>query len=181
MPPAALPGGQILKIWTNGFGYIQRYSLLFIKHLFATYVRWVFAQQMWLAFENNMERYAAKLLFQWRPVRNGISRKRRVCEERIVTFTAQSPKEALVKAKNYGKEEEFQEDEDSNNCIVCFEFVGVLELKDISLSFSEGEVWYEITEMVSPMERKSKLIPLESELDVLSINTPRGKKRLRYK
>jgi hypothetical protein len=33
MPPAALPGGQILKIWTNRFGDIQRNHLqnMFVK------------------------------------------------------------------------------------------------------------------------------------------------------
>ena len=52
-----------------------------------------------------MGQYSAKLLFQWRPVRNGRSRKRRVCEERIVTFAARSPEAALRKANRHGSSE----------------------------------------------------------------------------
>jgi hypothetical protein len=66
-----------------------------------------------------MRQYSAKLLFQWRPVRSGKSRKRRVCEERIVTFSAKSAQFALSKAKKYGNDEEFKEDHDE--CIVFFE------------------------------------------------------------
>ena len=97
-----------------------------------------------------MNQYSAKLLFQWRPVRNGKSRKRRVCEVRIVTYQAASAVSALKKAKKIGKNEQYTEKKADGE--IAFEFIGVMELKDISMNFSEGEVWSELVEMVEPME-----------------------------
>ena len=59
-------------------------------------------------------------------------------------------------------------------------FVGILELKDISFNFAEGEVWSEIREMVSPMERKADLIPDKQKLDLFCKVAPSGKARLKY-
>jgi hypothetical protein len=125
-----------------------------------------------------MIHYSCKLLFQWRPIRNGIIRKRRVCEERIVVYKAKDPKSALKWAKEYGKSEEYVEGK--SNGQVCFEFVGVLELKDISLNFNEGEVWSEIKEMIEPFERRDQIIPKESELDALKKVSPKRPGRLSY-
>lgn len=124
-----------------------------------------------------MRQYSAKLLFQWRPVRNGRSRKRRVCEERIVTFAARSPKTALSKAKRIGTSEQFTDSRDGVS--IFFEFVGVLQLMDVSLSYEEGEVWWELVERVQPSERRSSLIPPERELDALRRDVPKGRSRLR--
>ena len=121
-----------------------------------------------------MNKYSAKLLFQWRPVRKGVSRKRRVCEERIIVIEAVSAREALKKVKKIGKKEEYNETNDGIK--IFFEFIGVQELKDISLSFSDGEVWYELREMVNPMERKSKLIPKENKLDALRKKSTKQKR-----
>lgn len=125
-----------------------------------------------------MKQYAAKLLFQWRPVKNGVSRKRRVCEERIVIFPAKSDGVALLKAKKLGHKGQFVEQK--NNGAVHFEFVGVLELKDITLGYSEGEVWYEILEMKQPMERRRKIIPKETTLDALRKTVSPTRGRLGY-
>lgn len=125
-----------------------------------------------------MNQYSAKLLFQWRPVRNGTSRKRRVCEVRIVTYQAASAVSALKKAKKIGKDEEYTEEKVNGE--IAFEFVGVMELKDISTTFSEGEVWSELVEMVEPMERQKQLIPDESELDAMREIVPSGRGCLQY-
>lgn len=125
-----------------------------------------------------MNQYSAKLLFQWRPLRRGISRKRRVCEERIVTFSARSGKAALSKAKKIGIKGQYTERKEDGK--VFFEFVGVLELKDISIGYSEGEVWYEIREMVEPMERRRNIVPNESNLDALKSSAPDNRGRLSY-
>ncbi len=125
-----------------------------------------------------MNQYSAKLLFQWRPVRNGNSRKRRVCEVRIVTYQVASAVSALKKAKEIGKDEEYTEEKANGE--IAFEFVGVMELKDISTAFYEGEVWSELVEMVEPMERQKQLIPNESELDAMREIAPSGRGRLQY-
>ena len=126
-----------------------------------------------------MNQYSAKLLFQWRPTKNGISRKRRVCEERIFTFFASSPELAYNKANKYGKDEQFEEIYEKSE--VYFEFIGILELKEISSSYAEGEVWSEIKEMVSPDERKEKIVPTKEELDVFQKFSPNHKLKYRYK
>lgn len=125
-----------------------------------------------------MNQYSAKLLFQWRPVRNGDSRKRRVCEVRIVTYQAASAALALQRAKEIGKEEQYTEMKPNGE--VAFEFVGVMELKDVSTGFSEGEVWSELVEMVEPMERQEQLIPDESELDAMRTFASSKRGRLKY-
>ena len=125
-----------------------------------------------------MNQYSAKLLFQWRPVRNGNSRKRRVCEVRIVTYQAASAVSALKKTKKIGKDGEYTEKKANGE--IAFEFVGVMELKDISTALSEGEVWSELVEMVEPMERQKQLIPDESELDAMRKIAPSGRGRLKH-
>jgi hypothetical protein len=45
-----------------------------------------------------MRLYAAKLLFAWDPDPITNSRKTRLCEERIVTFEARSPRAAVKRA-----------------------------------------------------------------------------------
>ncbi|MDD2468396.1 MAG: hypothetical protein PHI97_30825 [Desulfobulbus sp.] len=126
----------------------------------------------------SLKQYSAKLLFQWRPVRNGNIRKRRVCEVRIVTYQAAGAVLALKKAKKIGKDEQYIEKKADGE--IGFEFVGVMELKDISTGFSEGEVWSELVEMVKPMERQKQLIPDESELDAMRKIAPTKRGRLKH-
>jgi hypothetical protein len=127
--------------------------------------------------EQQLRQYSAKLLFQFRPVRKGVSPKHRLCEERIVTFAARSPKSALSKAKRYGKSEEFTSSQ--SDVRVHFEFVGLLELLDVTNSYSAGEVWYDLVERVQPRERRSRIIPPEHELDALTKSGPRRGRRLK--
>ena len=125
-----------------------------------------------------MDKFSAKLLFQWRPVGQGARKKRRLCEERIVTYSAGSAEEAYDKAQAIGRHEEFEDDQGA--VLVRFEFIGLLELIDITSGYDDGEVWYEIREMVSPMERKSRIIPSKSELRALKEKVPTRKHQLPY-
>jgi hypothetical protein len=110
-----------------------------------------------------MPRYAAKLLFQFRVDVNGGPGKRRLCEERIINFSARSPREALRSAKRRGKKGEHSYKNSDGNT-VSFEFVGIMDLMSLGLEADEDEVWYEMGERVLPMERRGKIIPEDNVL-----------------
>jgi hypothetical protein len=125
-----------------------------------------------------VRQYSAKLLFQWRPVRHGKSRRRRVCEERIITFAARSPEAALRKAMRVASSENRVEHHETLR--LHFEFVGVLQLVDLVGEEPDPqirEVWWELVERLSPSERRAKLIPRPSQLLALRKRVP--KRRLR--
>jgi hypothetical protein len=114
-----------------------------------------------------LERFAAKLLFQFRVVTNGSTGKRRTCEERIVVIKATHAEAALAKARKYGKAERHVY---KNNLggTVHFEFVGVLDLLHLGGECDDDEVWYDITEMVRPMERRRRIVPPEHKLNAIA-------------
>jgi hypothetical protein len=115
-------------------------------------------------------RYAAKLLFQFRVIVNGESGKRRTCEERIIVFEAGSAKEALALAKRRARSSQFRYRNTDGNP-VRFEFVGVLDLLKLGIECENDEVWYDIIERVLPSERKSKLVPPESWLNAIRLES----------
>ena len=116
-------------------------------------------------------KYAAKLLFQYRVVIDGESNKRRFCEERIVNFTARGARDALRRAKSKGKKaEHYYLNSDGNP--VFFEFVGLCDLLELGIECEDDEVWYDIREMLTPMERKDAILPAEEELSVFE--TPKA-------
>jgi hypothetical protein len=108
-------------------------------------------------------RYAAKLLFQFRVVVDGKSGVMRTCEERIINFMSSSPAEAMRHASKAGTEAEFSYLNDEKNR-VKFEFVGILDIMDLSPSDERETVFYSIRTMRTPMERKSKLLPSRTKL-----------------
>jgi len=109
------------------------------------------------------KRYAARLLFQFRVTVNGKSSTRRVCEERIILFKEASDRRALGYAKSKGRRaENAYRNIDGNP--VAFEFVGVRDMIQLGLECDQDEVWYDIKEMVGPMERRSELIPPDHRL-----------------
>jgi hypothetical protein len=110
-----------------------------------------------------MNRYAAKLLFQFRVVVGGENGKHRICEELILAIQASSAKQALSQAKKRGKESEYDYKNDDGNP-VHFEFVGVMDLLHLGTECQADEVWYDIVERVLPKERRWRFIPPESEL-----------------
>lgn len=111
-------------------------------------------------------RYAAKLLFQFRVVVDGESNKRRPCEERIVTIRCCSARQALRIAQKRGHCEQFDYINSADNP-VYYEFIGVLELMCLERDCKEDEVWYELREMLTPMERRDSLLPEEDQLSAI--------------
>lgn len=105
------------------------------------------------------EIYAAKLLFQWRKVDGRRRWPKRLCEERVILIRAKNAAEALKKAKRYGKEQRFAwRFPDGREQL--FEFVGVIDLDSMFTDFQENpaEVWYELKEVLRPMERRRQLL-----------------------
>ncbi len=113
--------------------------------------------------DRDINRYAALLLFQFRVVVAGRPNKRRLVERRIVLFRAIDAPQALRKAKSYGRTCEHDYTNGHGNP-VYFEFVGVLDLLHLGVECDDNEVWYEIAEMVEPMERRSTLLLPDEEL-----------------
>lgn len=108
-------------------------------------------------------RYSAKLLFQFRVMIGGSAGKRRLCEERIITFAARHARAALQMARQSGRAAEHSYKNNDENR-VHFEFIGIVELICLEPACGTEEVWYEITERIRPMERRSVLLPPESKL-----------------
>ena len=122
------------------------------------------------------QRYAAKLLFQFRAVVNGDSGKRRLCEERIITFQSPNARAALNEAKARGRKACHSYKNNDGNT-VHFEFIGVQELIHLGVECEADEVWYEIVERTTPRERRLKFIPSEERLSAIR-NDSASRKRL---
>ena len=110
-------------------------------------------------------RYAAKLLFQFRVV--GVGAKMRICKERIILLQASTAEQALKQAKRKGCESQFQNLNEHGEK-VRFEFVGVMDLLYLGIECEKDEVWYDVRTRLMPMERKRKLIPKEEELNAIA-------------
>jgi hypothetical protein len=121
-------------------------------------------------------RYSAKLLFQFRVDLGADTGKRRLCEERLITFHARSARAALAVAKRKGKQSEHDYANGEGNR-VYFEFVGVMELVELGVECDADEVWYDIRERLLPMERRGKLVPPEDQLCALRIEQSKRKRR----
>ncbi len=115
-----------------------------------------------------MNRYAAKLLFQFKVSLAGRVKKRRLCEERFITFKAPSAMKALAHAKRRGRESQCSY-KGGGGANVRIEFVGVMELLRLNPECEEDEVWYEIKTMVSPAERRDELLLPERLLHAFRI------------
>jgi hypothetical protein len=111
-------------------------------------------------------RYAAKLLFQYRVMVDGLPGKRRTCEERIITIPSRDGRAALGEAKRQGRAAQHNYKNSDGNS-VHFEFVGVMELLRLDTVCEPNEVWYDITERLRPMERRASVLPLERSLSAI--------------
>jgi len=109
-----------------------------------------------------MNRYAAKLLFQWNAMPGGRVSSRRVCEERIVNFLAASAGGAVAKAKSIGKRDSFRSGG------IRFQFIGILQLMELGVESGPGETWWELSYRSRPLERKGKILPREKDLWVFA-------------
>jgi predicted alpha/beta hydrolase len=112
------------------------------------------------------KRYAAMLLFQFRVMVAGNPGIRRICERRLINFRAANGPKALTEAKRRGRAAQHSyRNSDGNR--VHFDFVGVQDLLCLGIECEADEVWYDIVQLVKPMERKKKLIPQESTLTAI--------------
>lgn len=112
------------------------------------------------------ERYAAKLLFQFRVTVNGDDGIMRTCEERIVVLRATHARDALARAKRHGRKAQHRYRNSDGNP-VHFEFVGVLDLLLLGPECEEDEVWYDIVTRKLPMERAAAILPDEAALNAI--------------
>src|ERR1700687_811119 len=104
--------------------------------------------------QKSVRRYSAFLLFQFRVEYSGEPPgKRRLCEKRLVLIEAPHAKAALRAAKSCGKQAQYSY-ENSDGGTVHFEFICVLDLLHLGIECEDNEVWYNVFEMVEPMERK---------------------------
>ena len=117
----------------------------------------------------SLRRYSAALLFQYRVVADGVANRRRTCEKRIIHFRASDGRAALKHAKKRGRQAE-HEWKNKDGSHVFFEFVGVRDVIGCDPACEPDEVWYQIVEMMTPMERRSILIPPESKLCAIRNN-----------
>ena len=111
-------------------------------------------------------RYAAMLLFQFRVMVNRDPGTRRICEKRLINFRSETAQAALTEAKRRGRAAQYSF-RNSNGNKVYFEFIGVQDLLCLGVECEPDEVWYDIVQLVKPMERQSKLIPSESTLNAI--------------
>jgi hypothetical protein len=111
-------------------------------------------------------RYAARLLFQFRAVTNGRSAKRRLCEDRIIVVKCANARAALKQANARGRAAQHRYDGSAGGH-VRFEFVGVTHLLHLGVECEPDEVFYALSYKVRPMERKRSLIPQASKLNAV--------------
>lgn len=110
-----------------------------------------------------MQKYAAMLMFQFRVDTPDQKPKKRVCEKRIINFQENTPDSAYEFAVNYGKECEFDYENDDGNT-VFFEFIGIIDLMVLGAECGDLDVWYDVVEHLEPMERKDKFVPSKNKL-----------------
>lgn len=116
-----------------------------------------------------MQRYSAKMLFQFRAdLGEGRSNVMRLCEERIIVIPAKDASSALRKAKAYGKKAEMKFEGSETSYPNYFEFVGITDLLELGIETDPEEVWYDIVTLKQPSERRDRLIPPESQLNAIS-------------
>ena len=115
----------------------------------------------------HMRRFSAKLLFQFRPARPSDRSSMALCEERIVTFGANSPRAALANAKQIARRASYSFPVVGGGR-VNFELVGILELMELGVETVPGEVWWDLYHKRLPGRRRSSLIPPERSLRIFT-------------
>lgn len=111
-------------------------------------------------------RYAANLLFQYRVQVDGVDSVFRTTERRIVVLKAVNAIAALRAVNKRAKraEHSFLNDDGSP---VFIEFIGIIDLISLDPECEADEVWYEIREQKTPMERRSELVPRPEDLSAV--------------
>ncbi|MET0935444.1 MAG: DUF4288 domain-containing protein [Luteibacter sp.] len=113
------------------------------------------------------ERYAAKLMFQYR-IAGDTPGGFRTVEERIILIYAADASAAYAAAQAKGKSAKFSY-RNNLDTRVYFEFVGVIDLMHLGVETEEDEVWYDIRRMKDPMRRQRDLVPDKRDLDAFRL------------
>jgi hypothetical protein len=116
--------------------------------------------------KNRRRRYVATLLYQYAAINPKVRAKRRLCEESMILVEAASAREALRLAKRHARQRRFTVGTTSG-VRLAFEFIGVRDLLHLGMGCQPGEVWYDIIQLLRPMERRRKLIPPEAHLQAI--------------
>jgi len=114
-----------------------------------------------------MRRFAAKLLFQFRPSRPAEGSTIALCEERIVTFSAVSSRAALVKAKQIARRASHSYPVVGGGR-VKLKPVGIMELMELGVETEPGEVWWDLYRRRVRGGRRSRLVPPERSLRIFT-------------
>ncbi|HIE45331.1 MAG TPA: DUF4288 domain-containing protein [Flavobacteriaceae bacterium] len=111
-----------------------------------------------------MEKYAIKFLFQFRVVSTEEC-KMRTTEEKIVLFHINSKdnNNFFEIANKRAKEDEFNYLNDDNN-MVYYEYIGIVDICHLGIEVDDDVLWYDIKTLLTPMERKNKILPNISQL-----------------
>ena len=112
-----------------------------------------------------MKRYSAKLFF----CIHVESLKRQTCEERIISVSARSAREALNKVKRKGRAATHKY-KNTYGEEVRVKFLGVIELLCFESLEPKEEVWYELVERLYPEKRLAEFIPPEENLSAIRHN-----------
>ena len=78
-------------------------------------------------------------------------------------FTTTSARAALAAARRRGRAARLRYENDQGNS-VDFQFVGVTDLLCLGPECTADEVWYDVREMVRPMERRESILPTDAAL-----------------
>jgi len=113
-------------------------------------------------------KFAVYLLFQFKTTSNGVVNKKRICEERIYHIYEASADKAYLRANQIGKDEEFSYQDGDK--FISFEFIGIVDLIELSNLDDNNLVWSRFVEKLFPMERKDKIIPNKEKLTVFKSN-----------
>jgi hypothetical protein len=119
---------------------------------------------MAMARRPDLDRYSAKLLFEFLITIDGKPMIRRMCEERIIIVRATSAAAALRAATRKGQASQFRfrnADGDPGH----FRLVGILDLLHLGVECDKDEVWYDITQRVRPSERRDIILPRREDLN----------------
>jgi hypothetical protein len=122
---------------------------------------------MTLARHSPEQRFAAKLLFQFR-YEDDAPGGFRTAEERVVLLFECGAAAAYLAAQRRGKFANHSYLNDAGGR-VYFEFVGITDLINLGPETEDDEVWYDIRRMKDPMQRRGELIPDKKSLDAFRL------------
>ncbi|QDU54436.1 DUF4288 domain-containing protein [Aeoliella mucimassa] len=109
-------------------------------------------------------RYSAKLLFYYDVAQQSTIAQ---FEERIVTFEARGPKEAIARARRMGNKAEYVF-KNAAGSDTAFQFLGIADMIKLGVECSDEEVWYDVYRMKTS-KADSRIQPDHQLLDRIRV------------